>query len=189
MHAKTKEIAGETVIVSVSDAAGEMIDVEFPKNPERIVALNLQTVDFLDALGMGDKIVGMIKESTIPEHLQKYVDNKDIVNVGGMKDVDMEAVMSLQPDVIFSSDRTKSKYKEFSMIAPTMSAYVDYTGNFMDGYKNLAKQHSAIFGVEDELDEILAEYDARIARIAEFAQDKTALLGIFAGGLPIVEMH
>jgi len=177
------EAVEKTVAVTVENEKGEAIEVEFPKNPNRIVALNLQTVDFLDAVGMGDKIVGMIKEGVFPEHLQKYVDDKSIVNVGGMKDVDMEAVMSLQPDVIFSSDRTAKMYKEFSMIAPTMAAFVDYEAGFMNGFKNLADQHSAIFGVEDELDEIITEYDARIERIADFAEGKTALLGIFAGGL------
>lgn len=171
------------VTIEVANESGELIEVEFPQDPERIVVLNLQTLDFLDAMGLGDKIVGYIKEGTVPEHLQKYVDDEDIVNVGGMKDLDMEAIMSLQPDVIFSSDRTKSKYKELSMIAPTMAAYIDYTVGFMDSYKTLAKNHSLIFDVGDELNSIIAGYESRIQKIAEFADGKTALLGIFAGGL------
>ena len=178
-----KEEEATTQTITVTDAEGNPIDVEFPANPERIVALNWQTVDFLDAVGMGDKIVGMVTSESAPAHLQKYVDNEDIVKVGGMKDIDMEAVMSLQPDVIFSSDRTEKKYEEFSKIAPTMAAYVDYSKGFMEGYKELAAKHGDMFNVEGEVDETIASYEERIANIAEFAEGKTALLGIFAGGL------
>ena len=175
--------AGGTVTVTVTDAAGAPIDVEFPANPERVVVLNHQTMDFLDAMGMGDKVVGYMKDGTVPEHLQKYVDDENIVNVGGMKDPDMEAIMSLEPDVIFISDRTEGQYDEFAAIAPTMAAYIDYSAGFMTGFKALASKHAQIFGVEGELDDVMAGYDERIAAIKEKADGQTALLGIFAGGL------
>ncbi len=47
-------------------------------------------MDFLDAVGMGDKVVGLIKGGSYPDHLAKYVENEEIVNVGSMKDPDME---------------------------------------------------------------------------------------------------
>ena len=172
-----------TQMVTVTDAEGKDIEVEFPTNPEKIVALNWQTIDFLDAVGMGDKIVGMITSEDAPTHLQSYVDNEDIVKVGDMKNIDMEAVMSLQPDIIFSSDRTEKKYEEFSKIAPTFAAYVDYKEGFMNGYKKLADTHAQIFGTKGDIDEIIAGYEERIDAIAKFAEGKTALLGIFAGGL------
>ncbi len=182
--AETTEAAeASTVTVTVLDAEGKDIDVEFPLNPEKVVVLNWQTMDFLDAVGMGDKVVGLIKSGSYPAHLQKYVDDESIVNVGGMKDVDMEAVMSLQPDVIFSSDRTESMYEEFSMIAPTMSAAVVYEDGFMNSYKELAAKHGQIFGLSGEVDSIIADYETRIAAIADFAGEQTASLLIFAGGL------
>lgn len=177
------EVKGETVVVNVENASGEMIDVEFPLDPQRVVVLNMQTMDFLDAVGLGDRVVGYIKDGTCPDHLKKYVEDENIVNVGSMKNIDMEAVMSLQPDVIFSSDRTAGKYDEFSMIAPTMSCAVDYSLGFMEGYKLLAKKHAQVFGLGNEVDGIIAGYEARIAKIAEFGKGKTALLGIFAGGI------
>ena len=178
-----ENVEATTQMITVTDAEGMPIEVEFPANPERVVALNWQTVDFLDSVGMGDKIVGMVTSESAPAHLQKYVDNEEIVKVGGMKDIDMEAVMSLEPDVIFSSDRTESKYEEFSKIAPTMAAYVDYSKGFMEGYKELAAKHADMFNVEGEIDETIKSYEERVAKIAEFAEGKTALLGIFAGGL------
>lgn len=179
-----KVVAGETVTVTVENASGKMIDVDFPLDPQRVVVLNHQTMDFLDAVGLGDRVVGYIGTgSSIPAHLKKYADNPNVVNLGSIKNIDMEAVMSLQPDVIFSSDRTAGKYDEFSMIAPTMSCAVDYSMGFMEGYKTLAKNHGKIFGLDGEVDSIIASYEERIVKIAEFANSQTALLGIFAGGI------
>ncbi len=173
-----------TVTVTVHDAEGNDIDVEFPLDPQRIVVLNHQTMDFLDAVGLADRVVGYIKGGTYPEHLQKYIDDENIVNVGaGLKDIDMEAVMSLQPDVIFSSDRTESMYEEFSIIAPTMSAAVVYEDGFMNSYKELAAKHGQIFGITGEVDDIIAGYEDRIAAIADAAGEQTASLLIFASGL------
>ncbi len=175
--------ASDTVMITVIDGKENEIEVEFPVNPERVVALNWQTVDFLDAVGMGDSIVGLIKSGSYPEHLEEYYLDEDIVNVGGMKDPDFEAIMSLEPDAIFSSDRTVSMYEEFAMIAPTMAAYVEYEDGFMNSYKELAENHGKIFGITEEVNEIIAGYEERIQAIADFAEGKTALLGIFAGGL------
>ena len=172
-----------TVVVPVPDAEGNLIDVTFPVDPQRVVCLNWQTVDFLDAVGLGDRIVGLIKQGSYPEHLKKYIDNENIADVGGMKNVDLEAVMSLEPDVIFSSDRTEKSYDKFSMIAPTMSASVNYEDGFMNSYATLASKHGKIFGIGDAVADIIDGYNARIAEIAKFADGKTALLGIFAGGL------
>lgn len=178
----TPEVSG-TVVVNVLDGTGTPIDVEFPVSPQKVACLNYQTVDFLDAMGLGHTIAGMIKEGSVPAHLQSYVDNENIVNLGGMKDIDMEALMELEPEVIFSSDRTRKAYDKFSAIAPTMSAAVVYGTDFMEGYTNLANQHAKIFGIEGQVEEKIAGYNDRIAKIAEVANGSTALIGIFAGGI------
>ncbi len=173
----------KTVAIEVVNGEDEMIEVDFPYLPERIVVLNYQTLDFLDAVGMGDRVVGVIEGASTPEHLQKYIEDEDVVKVGGMKEYDMEAIMELEPDAIFSSDRSAGNYDEFVKIAPTMAAYIDYEKGFFTSFKELAETHAKIFGVEDELADTIADYEERIAAIAEFAEGKTATLGIFAGGL------
>ena len=176
--------AAETHFATVLNGKGELIEVEFPSNPERIAVLNFVTLDFLDAIGMGDKVVGVIKAGSFPAHLQKYKDNENIANLGSMKAIDMEKLMSLQPDVIFSSDRTAKRYDEFSMIAPTMSAAIKYEEGFFQGFKNLVNAQAAVLNVDASvINPIIEDYSSRIANIAKFADGKTALLGIFAGGL------
>ena len=174
-----------TVTVTVTDSAGEEVDVEFPSSVERVVCLNYASLDFLDAVGLGDKVVGCLNDSgSTPKHLAKYTQSGKVTQVGTMKEPDMEAIMALEPDVIFSSDRTEGKYDQFSLIAPTFSAYIDYSAGYMSGFKILAEKHGKIMGVDtSKVNEIIAGYEERIAKIAEFAEGETCLLGIFTGGI------
>ena len=174
-----------TQTITVTDAEGNPIDVEFPTKIERVVCLNHASMDFLDAVGLGDKVVGYLNASgSTPEHLRKYAESDKVTPIGSMKEIDMEAVMGLEPDVIFSSDRTEGKYAEFSAIAPTFAAYVDYSAGYIPGFKALAEKHGKIMGVDvSSVNEIIAGYEERIAKIAEFSKGKTCLLGIFAGGI------
>lgn len=178
----TEEVKSEFVTVLVDDAEGNKIEVEFPTDIERIVCLNYQTLDFVDAVGLSDLVVGVVGGAEMPDHLVHFLENEDIVNLGGMKDYDIEAIMSLEPDVIFSSDRSKADYDTFSKIAPTYCAYVSYTEDtFMTAYEKLASDHGVIFGIEDEVADIIASYNARIEAIAEAAEGQTCLLGMVTG--------
>ncbi len=177
----TEETVAETVSITVTNGSDEKIQVEFPKDPQRVVVLNYATLDFLDAMGLGDRVVGTIGGESMPEHLKKYYEDENIVQLGGMKDYDIEAIMELQPDVIFSSDRSASAYDDFMQIAPTMAAFVTYEDGFFESYKELAQTHATIFGLEGELDTVLADYEARISAINEVANSQTAALLIFAG--------
>ncbi len=179
--ATTEETTSETVKITVTNGTDEKIEVDFPKDPQRVVVLNYQTLDFLDAMGLGDRVVGTVSGESMPEHLKKYMTDENIVQLGGMKDYDIEAIMELEPDAIFSSDRSASAYDDFMMIAPTMAAYITYEDGFWNSYVELAETHATIFGLEGELDATIADYESRIAAINEFANGKTASLLIFAG--------
>ncbi len=181
-----EETTAETVEIEVANANGEMITVDFPLDPQRVVVLNYQTLDFLDAMGLGDRVVGVIASGSMPEHLRKYAEDENIVNLGSMKEYDMEAIMELEPDAIFSSDRTVAAYDDFTAIAPTMAAYIDYEAGFFDSYKELASTHAKIFGLTTELDEKIAGYETRIDEIAKVAEGNDAMLLIFAGGLNVL---
>lgn len=182
MGTGASEESKKSITIEVVDGDGKPVEVDFPTNIEKVAVLNYQTLDFLDAMGLEDKIGGVVKDG-LPEHLKKYAEDDSIVDLGGMKDIDIEALASLQPDIIFSSDRTKNMYDTFSEIAPTMAAYIDYKAGFLESYKELANKHAQIFGVEDEINDKISGYDDRINAINEKFNGTTALLGIFADGL------
>ena len=79
-------------------------------------------MDILDALGVGDRVVGTA--STSLEYLQDYI-NDDIANLGTIKEADLEAVMACEPDVIFIGGRLASSYDALSEIAPVVYLATD----------------------------------------------------------------
>ncbi len=68
--------APETVTIKSLNAAGEETDLEVPYNPERIAILDMASMDILDSLGVGDRIVGTA--STSLEYLQKYAEDESL---------------------------------------------------------------------------------------------------------------
>ncbi len=172
----------ETVTIKATNEKKQIIDLEVPKNPQRIVVLSPTALDILDKLGLGNRVVGLTRSSNYPEHLMEYINDSLIENVGTMKELDMEAIMSLEPDLIFSSDRTVARYKELSMIAPTVASYIEYNKGFYQGFKENAIVHAQIFGKEAELNGIFTGFEKRIAALKAKYEGKTAMLGIFTGG-------
>lgn len=88
--AASSEAAPESVTIKAFNGAKELVDVEVPFDPQRIAILELASLDILDELGVGDRVVGTA--STSLDYLQSYVTNDSIVNLGNIKEADMEAV-------------------------------------------------------------------------------------------------
>ena len=70
-----------------------------PYDPQRIAILDMPSLDILDRLGLGDRVVG--SATTTLEYLQAYAPGDTIANLGTIKEADLEAVMACEPDVIF----------------------------------------------------------------------------------------
>lgn len=171
----------KSVTISVENATNEMIDISVPVNPQRIVVADYVALDMLDSWGLGDKIVGLTKDG-VPTYLSKYKDNDNIKNIGSLKEVDMEAIMELEPDLIFTSGRLGSKYDEFSKIAPTVKTSIDYKKGFLNSFSELTKRNASIFELDEKADKQLASFNDRIEKIKEASKDKTAIVGITTGG-------
>ncbi len=175
------ETSAEMVKVTVQNGQEEMIEIEVPKNPQRIVVLDYVGLDMIDSWGLGDNVVGMSKSSVIP-HLADYHNNEEIVNLGGLKEINMEALMSLEPDVIFTSGRTAARYDEFSKIAPTVMSSIDYESGFMESFEWIARRNASVFGMEEQVEAQLAAFDTRIEALQDVAKGQTAIIGIMSGG-------
>ena len=89
----------KTVTIKSFNANNEETDLEVPYDAQRIAVMDMAALDILDSLGLGDRVVG--SSSTSLDYLQEYVTNDEIADLGTIKEADMEAVMSCEPDVIF----------------------------------------------------------------------------------------
>lgn len=170
----------ETITVTCLDGNSETVEITVPYDPERIAVLDFASLDILDNLGLGDRIVGCVNVTL--DYISSYNDNENVINLGTIKEADMEAVMECEPDIIFMSGRMSDYYDDLADIAPVIRLTSDSTLGLVESVRNNAKTIASVFGLEDEVDEKLAAYDERIAALAEFAEGKTALVGMFSGG-------
>ena len=175
-----KEEEKETVTITALDGNKKECEVEVPYDPERIAVLDMAVLDILDNLDLGDSVVG--SSTTSLDYLQDYVNNDDIVNLGTIKEADMEAVMECEPDIIFIGGRLSASYDDLSEIAPVVFLATDTEAGLVKSVSNNAKIIASIFGLEDEVDEKIDVFNSRIEKLAEFAEGKTALLGMTTSG-------
>ena len=166
------------VTVNGVDANGEPTEVTIPYKPERVVVLDLANLDILDNLGLGDRVVG-VPTVTLP-YLEPYNDKADIVV--SVKTPDMEAVMACEPDLILMGGRMAEYYDELNQIAVTLRLTTVSDDGLVEAIRANAKTIGAIFGETEQVDNLLAQYDARIATLAEFAEGKTCVLGMSTSG-------
>ena len=72
-----------------------------PFNPARVAVIDAAVLDTLDHWNLTDRIVAMPQTTVIP-YLAKYFKKSDaVINIGTLKEVDMEALMASEPDIIF----------------------------------------------------------------------------------------
>lgn len=162
--------------ITVTDRSGE---VEVPKNPEKVVVLDLGSLDIMDELGV--EAVGVPK-SNLPEYLSEYKDEK-YTDIGGVKEFNFETINSIEPDLIIIEGRQAESLEELSKIAPTL--YLGSTGSdYYNGLKNNAEILGKIFDKENEVSEKFASFDTRINAINEKVKNENlnALVSMVSDG-------
>jgi iron complex transport system substrate-binding protein len=84
------------------------------KLPQRVVALDMNEVDFLDQLGV--PVAGMPKDF-VPHFLEKYKNAADVQDTGAIVQPNLERVHAAKPDLILITSLQANHYKELSEIA------------------------------------------------------------------------
>lgn len=177
---QTKEQTPENVTIKSFNGNNEEVDLEVPYDPERIAVLDMASLDILDNLGMGDRVVG--SASTSLEYLTDYVDNEEVANLGTIKEADLEAVMECDPDVIFIGGRLASSYDALSEIAPVVFLSTDSELGVVKSVTKNAETIASMFGLEDEVLKKTEGFDERIEALKKTAEGKTALVGMTTSG-------
>ena len=68
------------------------------KSPKKIVVLDYGVADTIRALGKEDSIVGLPIDR-LPSYLSDFKNKKVITNVGNLKEVNLEKIAELEPDL------------------------------------------------------------------------------------------
>ena len=174
------EAASETITISTLNGNRETMELAVPYDPQRIAVLDMASLDILDRLGVGDRVVG--SATTALDYLQAYVTNEEIANLGTIKEADLEAVMASEPDVIFIGGRLSSSYDALSEIAPVIYLATDTEIGVVESVRQNAATIASLFGLEAEVDALMADFDARIAALAAFAEGQNAIVGLCTSG-------
>ena len=172
------ETPTEITITSLN-ASGEPTELTVPYDPQRIAILDMASLDILDALGVGDRVVGTADTSL--DYLQGYI-NENIANLGTIKEADLEAVMACEPDVIFIGGRLSKSYDALSEIAPVVYLATDSDLGVVESVRQNATTIASMFGLEAEVDKLMAQFDSRIQALAQAAEGHTAIVGLVTSG-------
>ena len=135
------------------------------KPPERIVSLVPSETETLFALGLGDRIVG---RTTYCEEPADQVGK--IPTVGGTKDVDVEAVCDLSPDIVFANQEENARAPLEALADKRVPLFVSFPRRVADGIALVARM-ARICGVDR--DPGVSSLVARSYRAVAAAEAKT----------------
>lgn len=170
-------VHAENISVFSYNAQRQASTVTVPQNPERVVVIDYAVLDIMGRLNLSDKIVGTAK-GVAPEYLQEIVNDPRSANIGTVKAVDYEALMALEPEVIFIGGRLAAQYDKLSAIAPVVFLAVDYDLPLIESVKRSTDVIAQIFNQEQAADALIASYEERIAVLKEKAKGHSVLIGM-----------
>ena len=181
---ETQEVPDSVTITSLN-ASNETHELEVPYNPQRIAVLDMAVLDILDNLGVGAKVVGIADTSL--SYLSEYSENETLVALGTIKEPHLENVMRSEPDVIFIGQRLAAFYDALSEIAPVVYLQIDHQQGILSSMSENSRAIASIFGLEDQVDETLTGYQARVDALSKFAENRdAAVVLVTSGGLNIL---
>ena len=134
---------------------------EVKKNPQNVVVLDYGSLDVLSTLGVEVKA---LPKQGLPSYLSEYKDEK-YVDIGGLKEFDIEKINELKPDLIIIEGRQEDSYEELSKIAPTIGLGSEST-DFMKSLEFSCNILGQIFEKEDEIKENLNEIKSKIEKVS-----------------------
>ena len=139
-----------------------------PKNPKRVVVMDIGVLDSLDYLDIHPEMLATCS-SYLPKYIDKYKDNT--VDIGQMKNVDIEKINATKPDLIIISGRQSPYYKQLSEIAPTIDLSID-NNNYLVSFENKMRILGEIFDKEDMVTNRLFSIKSKIDTIRADSRNK-----------------
>ncbi len=133
-------------MIEIVDQIGRKL--QFKRTPKRIVSLVPSQTELLVDLGLENSIVGVTKFCIHPDHIRK---SKKVV--GGTKQIHVNKIEALQPDIILCNkeENTKAMVASLEHIAPV---HVSDIFN-LDDAMELIRAYGELFNVVDKASTII----------------------------------
>ena len=140
--------------------------------PQRVVALDMNEVDFLDQLGV--PVAGMPKDF-VPHFLARYKDAPGVEDLGAIVQPNLERVHGARPDLILITSLQASHYGELSDMAPTLHFDVDYRDSearHIDVIRAHLLTLGQVFGKQALAQQKVAELDAKVEQARAITRER-----------------
>lgn len=149
---------------------------------QRIVVLDLGSLDTVQALGASDRVVGVPKGNGLPDALSAFADDT-YADLGTVIEPDIEAIAELDPDLVIAGFRTAALVDELSGNFAVVDITFDESFGYYEGVEYATTIIAKALGAEDEAATQLAEVETAIADAqAKAPTDQTALILMTSGG-------
>ncbi|OEF23394.1 Fe(3+)-hydroxamate ABC transporter substrate-binding protein FhuD [Vibrio rumoiensis] len=139
----------------------EMGEVDLPKTPVKVVALDWVLTEHLLALGVTPYGVadvkgyqGWVVEPALPE---------SVISVGSRREPNLELLAQIKPDLIVMSDAMSPAYEKLNAIAPTMvlSVYTD-AHQPLEAAKQQLLTLGKVLNRSAQAEKVIADFDQTI---------------------------
>lgn len=172
----------EAATAETLTVTGKYGPVTVPVSPKSVVVMDFGMLDTVDALQKAGAISPDLRlalpESNLPDYLSQYRNNKNVTDVGGLKDFSLETIYAFKPDLIIISGRQQDFYNDLSDIAPVWQ--IDsLPSDYLPGVERSIRDLGRIFKAEKETANQLAQINAvaeEIRRLAKFKNLKALIL-------------
>ncbi|MBD1421294.1 siderophore ABC transporter substrate-binding protein [Sphingobacterium chuzhouense] len=145
-------------------------------NPENVVVLHFGALDTYDELDLQPYVKGIALSNT-PKYLSSFASGDGLVDVGTIKEANIEKVNAVEPDLIIIGGRMAANYDELSKVAPTINLDIDMS-NYWTSFKSNQQIIGKLYNKEEQVEKELEDIEKRIAAIKEKADasNKKALI-------------
>ena len=139
--------------------------IELSEVPSRIISLVPSQTELLVDLGLKQQLVGITKFCVHPVELRK-----EIEVVGGTKEVKLEKIKKLHPDLILCNkeENTLGMVEVLEKIAPVHVSDI----STIDESLKLIQQYGEIFSVEEQAEKIIANIQTEGRNFQQFINDQ-----------------
>jgi iron complex transport system substrate-binding protein len=143
-------------VFPVTAQSGDGREITFDSPPERIVAFDSAVVEILFAIGEGDRIVGTHQYVSYPPEAS------EIARVGDAFNMDIEATVALEPDLVFVF------FDRFVQDLERSGLKVLYIPTLSDDFESIAdsiRTWGGIVGNPSAAEVVARDFEVRVASI------------------------
>lgn len=139
--------------------------ITIPSIPKRIISLVPSQTELVVDLGLKENLVGITEFCVHPENLRKETNI-----VGGTKQVKLEKIQALNPDIILCNkeENTQEMVMELEKIAPVHVSDIYTLADSLE----MIQQYGQLFSAEEKAKEIIENIQQESASFQEFVIQK-----------------